>query len=138
MLSSSRFIVAVHVLSLLARNAGKGPMCSSVIAESVGTNPVVIRRMMSELEKASLVSSTAGRSGGFELSRGACDISLACVYAAVENDTVFRMHKVDPAADCPVACQLERILAPRLREAEMALTRSLSNTKLSEVATSMN
>ncbi|MDE2445949.1 MAG: Rrf2 family transcriptional regulator [Alphaproteobacteria bacterium] len=138
MLSSSRFIVAVHVLSLLARNAGKGPMCSSAIAESVGTNPVVIRRMMSELEKASLVTSTAGRSGGFELSRGACDISLACVYAAVENDEVFRMHKVNPEADCPVACQLGKILAPRLKEAELALTRSLSGTKLSEVARALN
>ena len=129
MLSSSRFIVAVHVLSLLARNAGKGPMCSSAIAESVGTNPVVIRRMMSELEKARLVSSTAGRSGGFELSRGACDISLACVYAAVENDAVFRMHKVDPSADCPVACQLEKILAPRLKEAEKALDPTINSLK---------
>ena len=138
MLSSSRFIVAVHVLSLLAKNAGKGPMCSSAIAESVGTNPVVIRRMMSELEKATLVTSTAGRSGGFALSRGACDISLACVYAAVENDTVFRMHKVDPDAECPVACQLGKVLAPRLKEAELALTRSLATTKLSEVATALN
>ena len=60
------------------------------------------------------------------------------MYAAVEHDTVFRMHKVDPDADCPVASQLGRILAPRLREAEMALTRSLSGTKLSEVATSLN
>jgi Rrf2 family protein len=138
MLSSSRFVVAVHVLSLLTKNAGKGPMCSAAIAESVGTNPVVIRRMMSELERAKLVVSTAGRSGGFELSRGACDISLACVYAAVENDAVFRMHKVDPEAECPIAMQLGKILAPRLREAEMALTRSLSNTKLSEVVQSVN
>lgn len=138
MLSSSRFVVAVHVLSLLAKNAGQGPMCSSAIAESVGTNPVVIRRMMSELEKAGLINSTSGRSGGFALSREACNISLACVYAAVENDAVFRMHKVDPEVECPIAAQLGRILLPRLREAEMALTRSLATTKLSEVVQSVN
>ena len=138
MLSSSRFVVAVHVLSLLAKNAGQGPMCSAAIAESVGTNPVVIRRMMSELEKAGLINSTSGRSGGFALSREACNISLACVYAAVENDAVFRMHKVDPEVECPIAAQLGRILLPRLREAEMALTRSLATTKLSEVVQSVN
>lgn len=113
-------------------------MCSSAIAESVGTNPVVIRRMMSELEKAGLINSTSGRSGGFELSRDANNISLACVYGAVENDTVFRMHKVDPAVECPIAVQLGRILMPRLRDAELALTRSLATTKLSEVVQSVN
>ncbi len=113
-------------------------MCSSAIAESVGTNPVVIRRMMSELEKAGLISSTSGRSGGFELSRDASNISLACVYGAVENDAVFRMHKVDPAVECPIAVQLGQILMPRLRDAELALTRSLATTKLSEVVQSVN
>ena len=58
MLSSSRFVVAIHALSVLARNSGKGPVCSNMIAQSVHTNPVVIRRLMSELEKATLVAST--------------------------------------------------------------------------------
>ncbi len=46
MLSSSRFIVAVHALSVLARFSGRGPVCSAMVAESVHTNPVVIRRLM--------------------------------------------------------------------------------------------
>jgi predicted transcriptional regulator len=66
MLSSSRFVVAIHALSVLARSAGKGPVCSTAIAGSVHTNPVVIRRLMSELEKSAIVKSTAGRTGGFE------------------------------------------------------------------------
>ena len=60
MLSSSRFLVAIHVLSMLAHKSGAGPVCSSVIATSVNTNPVVIRRLMSQLEKANLVTSVAG------------------------------------------------------------------------------
>ena len=71
MLSSSRFIVAIHALSVLARHANKGPVCSSTIATSVDTNPVVIRRLMAELEKAKLVRATAGRCGGVELERNA-------------------------------------------------------------------
>ena len=88
---------------------------------------------MSELERALLVKSTAGRSGGFELARRAVSISLADVYAAVEDDTVFRMHKVDPNAECPVAAQLGAVLSPSLRAAELALTQSLSVTSLEDV-----
>jgi Rrf2 family protein len=133
MLSSSRFIVAIHALSVLARSAGKGPVCSNTIATSVHTNPVVIRRLMSELEKSTIVKSTAGRTGGFELARPALNISLADVYGAVEDDTVFRMHKTDPNAECPVACQLKSVLSKPLKAAEDAMTVALGKTSLHDV-----
>jgi Rrf2 family protein len=133
MLSSSRFVVAIHALSVLAKHAGKGPVCSSTIAESVHTNPVVIRRLMSELERSSLVRSTAGRTGGFELARPAPAISLADVYSAVEDETVFRSHHIDPNAECPIAKQLMSALSPSLRAAERALTQSLGTTSLDDV-----
>ena len=65
---------------------------------------------MAELEKAKLVRATAGRSGGFELERGAEGITLQDIYQAVEDATVFRMHKTDPNSKCPVACQMGKIL----------------------------
>jgi Rrf2 family protein len=133
MLSSSRFIVAIHALSVLARHTGKGPVCSNAIAESVHTNPVVIRRLMSELEKSAIVKSTAGRTGGFELGRPAPAISLADVYSAVEDATVFRMHKMDPNALCPVAVQLKSVLSKPLRAAEDAMTCALGKTSLQDV-----
>jgi Rrf2 family protein len=134
MLSSSRFLVAIHVLSMLAHRSDSGPLCSNVIAKSVDTNPVVIRRLMSQLEKASLVTSIAGRAGGFLLNRKACDMTLADIYSAVEDDAVFRMHKIGPDALCPFAAQLSKILEPKLKSAERALTASLSDTRLSDVA----
>jgi Rrf2 family protein len=134
MLSSSRFIVAVHAMSVLARYAGKGPVCSALVAESVHTNPVVIRRLMTELERAALVRSVAGRSGGFELNREPAAISLADVYHAVEDENVFRMHKTDPQASCPVAAQLSTVLWEPLRAAECALHASLAKTSIRDVA----
>lgn len=134
MLSSSRFIVAVHAMSVLARFAGKGPVCSAMVAESVHTNPVVIRRLMTELEKADLVRSVAGRSGGFELNRDPSSITLADVYFAVEDENVFRMHKTDPLSNCPVAAQLGNILSAPLRAAECALHSSLAKTSIRDVA----
>ena len=134
MLSSSRFIVAVHAMSVLARFAGKGPVCSAMVAESVHTNPVVIRRLMTELEKADLVRSVAGRSGGFELNRDPSSITLADVYFAVEDENVFRMHQTDPLSNCPVAAQLGNILSAPLRAAECALHSSLAKTSIRDVA----
>ncbi len=134
MLSSSRFVVAVHALSVLACQHGKAPVCSNTIAASVHTNPVVIRRLMTELEDAQLVVSTAGRSGGFSLARPANEISLADVYGAVEDKTVFRMHKMDPSADCPIAAQIGKALSPSLRAAELAMTQSLGTTSLADVS----
>jgi Rrf2 family protein len=137
MLSSSRFIVAVHAMSVLARFSGKGPVCSALVAQSVHTNPVVIRRLMSELERANLVRSVAGRAGGFELNRDASAITLADVYFAVEDESVFRMHKVNPQSNCPVAVQLGNVLSGPLKAAECALHSSLAKTSIRDVAASI-
>jgi Rrf2 family protein len=134
MLSSSRFIVAIHALSVLARYAGRGPVCSNQVAQSVNTNPVVIRRLMSDLEKANLVTSAAGRTGGFSLARSADGISLADIYRAVEDETIFRMHKTDPHSECPIGAQICKVLAGPLQAAESALAASLAGTTLKDIS----
>ncbi len=130
-------MVAIHVLSYLALRAGRGPVCSNEIAKSVHTNPVVVRRLMSALERRELVLSTAGRSGGFMLARDANTISLADIYGAVEEKAVFRMHHPDPASECPVACRLANAIAPSLKAAELALTASLGVTTLKSIASAI-
>jgi Rrf2 family protein len=124
-------------MSVLARYRGRGPVCSALVAASVHTNPVVIRRLMSELERARLVRSVAGRSGGFELNRDPGEITLADVYFAVEDESVFRMHKTNPQSNCPVATQLGKVLSGPLKAAECALHSSLARTSLRDVAGSI-
>jgi Rrf2 family protein len=136
MLSSSRFAMTVHALCVLAKS-GKGPVCSTYIAQSVHTNPVVIRRLMTQLERAQLVKSTAGRSGGFELFGDPRDLTLADIYSVVEDDNVFRMHKADPASKCPVAAQMGKVLAVPLGAAHAAMTNSLRATTLFDVASAI-
>jgi Rrf2 family protein len=134
MLSSSRFVVAIHALSVIARAGARGPVCSSIVAESVNTNPVVIRRLMRDLEKAALVSSATGRAGGFTLSRDPGGITLADIYKAVEDEGTFRLHKTDPQSPCPVGCQILKILSAPLQSAESALAHSLAKTTLKDIA----
>ena len=51
MAANSQFAVAVHILTLLARKSDEH-VKSSCIADSVNTNPVVIRRLMGQLGQA--------------------------------------------------------------------------------------
>jgi Rrf2 family protein len=133
MLSSSRFVVAIHALSVIARAGGRSPVCSTIIAQSINTNPVVIRRLMRDLERAELVSSATGRAGGFTLSRAPSTITLADIYHAVEDEGTFRLHKTDPESRCPVGCQILNILSAPLRSAENALAHSLAKTTLGDI-----
>lgn len=138
MLSSSRFMVAVHALSVIARRADGSPVCSTIVAESVNTNPVVIRRLMRDLEKASLVASVTGRSGGFTLGRHANRITLADIYKAVEDESIFRMHKTDPKGKCPIGAAIVKLVAEPLRGAEQALEQALAGTTLDDIASQIS
>ena len=90
--TSSRFAVAVHVLTLLAW-AGDEPLKSDYIAGSVNTNPVVIRRILCALAHAGLVTSQTGAAGGTRLARKAAEITLTEVYRAVEPRAIFALHR---------------------------------------------
>ena len=52
----------------------------------------------------------------------------------MEDESVFRMHKVDPHSNCPVAGQLGKVLSAPLRAAECALHSSLAKTSIKDVA----
>jgi Rrf2 family protein len=134
MFSSSRFTVAVHALVVLAKYAKTAPVCSTFVASSVNTNPVVIRRMMIDLEKAGLVHSSAGRNGGFSLSKSAESISLADIYHAVEAEGLFRPHSPDPKSECPVGVQILQVLQAPFASAETALANNLGKTSLDDIA----
>ena len=88
---NSRFAIAVHVLTFLAL-AGDEPTTSEYIAGSVNTNPVVIRRILSALRQAGLVTAQPGIGGGSSLARPAAEITLADVYRATEERDLFALH----------------------------------------------
>lgn len=80
---STRLSDAVHILVFIHVNEGKG-LTSDRIAESVRTNPAFVRKIMSELKDAGLITSVRGHPLP-SLSRDPSDISLLDVYRAVEE-----------------------------------------------------
>src|SRR5258708_39480165 len=79
--TSSRFAVAVHVLTALAVGDGT-PMRSEDLAFSASTSPVVIRGLLSRLSEAGVTRSQLGAGGGAMLARPAGEIRLLDVFWA--------------------------------------------------------
>lgn len=126
---SSRFSIAVHILSLIAVSPGE--CTGDYLAGSVNTNPVIIRRITGMLKRAGLVDVRPGV-GGASLLREPERITLLDVYRAVEAaeaDGLFHMHgRPNPA--CPVGRNIEAALGEKMTEAQSALERQLAGETL--------
>lgn len=131
MQKSTRFPAAVHILTMLAAKEGDY-LSSEIIAHSMDTNRVVVRRLIALLAQAGLVSSQAGVSGGARLEKEPQEISLLDIYEAVEEGNLFRFHT--PQAGCPVAVCVTADLKVALDDAEAALRERLASKTLAEVS----
>lgn len=129
---SSRSAVGVHVLALLAQ-AGEKPLSSEVMASSVNTNAVVIRRVLGRLRDASLVRSLEGSGGGWRLVRGPEEITLLDVYGAVERESLFSLHSRQPNPACLIGHNIQGALEGVFGEAEAAMEGRLEKTTIAGV-----
>jgi Rrf2 family protein len=114
---------------MLANRRG-GSLTSAEIAESLDSNPVLVRRVLGQLRDARLVWSTEGRGGGWSLARAPRDITLYDAYAAVEDGQVFSRHAHPPNGTCPVGRNLGDLLDAEFRSAEQALEERLRGTTI--------
>ncbi len=131
-MTSSRFAVATHILTLLALK-GDEPLTSEVIAASVNTNPVVIRRTMAGLREAHLVVSQPGAGGGWRLVGAPEAITLCDVFRAVETDDLLALPPKLPNASCPVGRTICGTLGEVFHEAEMAMAERLARVTIADV-----
>lgn len=130
--TSSRFTVAVHILSGLAIHQDQ-PLTSETIAASAHTNSAVIRRLQSMLGQAGLSYSRLGQGGGALLARPPETINLLDVYRAVENQPLFAMHRASPSEDCVVGRHIQDSLRPALGRAVSAFENELAKTTIADI-----
>ncbi|WP_214412932.1 Rrf2 family transcriptional regulator [Sphaerisporangium fuscum] len=136
MSSNSRFTVAVHALAWMALvqpRRGDGVMTSEQIADSVNTNPVVIRRILGRLRDAGLVVTQRGQGAGWRLARDPASIDLASVRDAVEDAPLFALHAGTPNQACPVGRGIQPVLRSTYARAEAALHAELASTSIADV-----
>jgi Rrf2 family protein len=132
MKTSCRFAMAVHVLAVLAYKEGDA-VTSSGLANSVNTNPVIIRRLLLSLQRAKLIETRKGAGAGSRLNRSPQRINLADIYRAVEGHESFSSPTRKPNAGCPIGNCIRKTLGKVFESAENALERDLEKTTLADV-----
>ncbi|MCU1290421.1 MAG: Rrf2 family transcriptional regulator [Acidobacteria bacterium] len=132
MAANSQFAIAVHVLTVLAKGGGER-VKSDYIAQSVNTNPVVIRRLLSNLQDANLVVSHVGASGGTSLAKLPKDIQLSEVYKAVACGEVFALPPKKPNENCPVGKNIAAVLCNLQKEIDKSVNEKLRQFTLRDV-----
>jgi Rrf2 family protein len=122
----------VHVLAVLAYK-GDQAVTSALLASSVNTNPVVIRRLLLLLQSAGFVETRKGPGSGSRLARKPERISLADIYQAVETEEPFASNVRRPNQACPVGNCIQVALKKVFSSAENALQKELAKTTLADI-----
>lgn len=105
-------------------------LTSEFIANSVNTNPVFIRRILSTLSKAGLVDVRYGTGSGWCLKNEPTEISLLHVYEAVEQKELFDYHHSIPNSACPIGGNITTVLKPLYHSAEQAMKADLAKSTI--------
>ena len=131
---SSRFTIALHMLACMETFKDEYKVTSDFLADSINVNPVVIRRILSQLRDAGLVQVKRG-TGGAAAAKPLKEITFLDVYRAVEcieDNTLFHFHE-NPNMDCPVGKNIHNILDDKLARVQEAMERELKAITLEEV-----
>ncbi|GAA1947863.1 Rrf2 family transcriptional regulator [Amycolatopsis minnesotensis] len=128
---SSRSAVAIHALTMLAR--WDHSLTSAEIADSLASNPVLVRRILGSLRDADLVWATEGRGGGWSLARAPHEITLHDAYTAVEEGPILSRHAHPPSDACEVGRHMQNLLETEFRDAEQAMEERLGRTTIAHL-----
>lgn len=133
---ATRFSVALHILLFIACDTG-GDATSARMAESIGTNPVVVRRIGGLLARAGLIVVQRGP-GGATLARPANAISMRDVWRAVHagDERLIKVHPRSGARD-QLARLVPDVLATRFEQAEVAMLAELDRSSIADLARRM-
>ena len=131
---SSRFTIAIHMLTCIETFKEDYKVTSDFLASSINVNPVVIRRILSQLRDAGIIEVKRG-TGGASVLKPLGEITFLDVYRAVEcigENTLFHFHE-NPNQKCPVGKNIHNILDDRLRQVQDAMERELQTITLADM-----
>ena len=131
---SSRFTIALHIFTCADMFEDHYKVTSDFLAESINTNPVIIRKILTQLKKAGLITVARG-TGGVSPTRPLSDITFYDVYQAiepVENGDLFHFHE-SPNPECPVGRNIHALLDGKLKAIQDAMEDEMKKYTLAEL-----
>lgn len=127
-----QFSVAAHVMAALGFSEGEA-VRSGDLASSVNADPTFVRRVVSKLAKAGLVTTTRGKNGACALARPSTQITLLDIYRASEAPAAFAVHAYPVQDGCRVSRNIKGCMDDVLHKAQDDFERSLQQQTLADV-----
>lgn len=131
---SSRFTMAVHMFICIDTFGKESKVTSDFMAGSIGTNPVIIRKLLGQLKAAGIIEVQRG-TGGVTLLKPLEEISFLDIYKAVEctpENELFHFHE-NPNPNCPVGANIHKVLDEKLLQVQKAMETELASITLDEI-----
>ncbi|EFU77026.1 Rrf2 family transcriptional regulator [Lachnoanaerobaculum saburreum] len=135
---SSKFTVALHIFTCVDTFGNEYKITSDFLAGSINTNPVIIRKILSQLKNAGLIMVARG-TGGVEITRPLNEITFYDVYEAidpVENGDLFSFH-AGPNPQCPVGRNIHVLLDDKLKAVQLAMENEMKKYTLDDLKSEM-
>jgi Rrf2 family transcriptional repressor of oqxAB len=128
-----RFPTALQLMLNLALAHAEGveQLSSTQLAGALGTNPSLVRKLLSPLAEAGLVRSSFGRDGGIRLGRPTETITLRDIYSAVMGEKSLWEPRTVPH-QCLVSSNIERYFVDLASNADDAVLRTLEHKTLAD------
>ncbi|MFT3814479.1 MAG: Rrf2 family transcriptional regulator [Acidovorax sp.] len=132
----SKLSSVLHVLLHMAYS--NRALTSEELAGCLGTNAVVVRRVLGNLRALGYVDATKGHGGGWSITCDLHQVTLRDIYRAVGSPSIFAMgNRVDQPA-CLVEQAVNAALDSTFQEAEALLNARLSGITLADLSADFN
>lgn len=132
---SSRFTIAIHIFACMEAFGEDYKITSDFLASSINVNPVIIRKILSQLKNAGLIEVARG-TGGTRAARPIDQITFYDVYLAVdllEEGELFHFHE-NPSPDCPVGRNIHMVLDDKLIRIQEAMENEMKKYTIADIA----
>ena len=130
---STKFTIAIHILLATKYFQREHKITSQFLANSIGSNPVIVRNIMLQLQEAGIIDVKRGP-GGITLNRPLSEITYLDIYKAVEtnsNEELFRFHE-KPNPLCPVGKNIHKALDQSLENIQSDFEKDLASHNIQE------
>lgn len=131
---TSKFTIAVHIISCIDYFKDTETVTSKFLAGSIGVNQVIVRTVVGKLKKEGIIKSSQGKSG-MTITRNLNQITFYDIYKAVDSvhdEGLFHFHE-KPNMDCPVGRNIHNVMNERLSKVQEVMEDELKKVTLQSV-----
>ncbi len=134
----TRFSVSIQIMMTLAAHSDE-LVNSEFLAKVLKTNPTFVRKLVSNLVAAELVTSFRGKGGGIKIANQPKEISLKDIYlASTDEKPLINVHKKPIAKQCLVSCCINDVLKNIVSGIEESTQKYLEGKTLQDLMSQVN